>query len=114
MNRIEYKQAIYVGEKFDRWHYWGFMPDLTFVGPDMTNGIAHALENSHPFGCNDKNGEKVFAGDEAVGVMLMESPPPYQVKGKVEYYKASFCIASNGTYYQINDLLEIELIKEQA
>ncbi len=61
---IEYKQAIYVKNKFDRWHYWGFMPDLTFIGPDMTNGIAHALANSMPYVCDDKNGDKVFAGDK--------------------------------------------------
>lgn len=66
----------------------------------------------HPFVCTDKNGEKVFAGDKAIGVNFMEDCSPYQVKGEVKYHEASFCIVSNYAYYQINDLLEIELIKD--
>jgi len=74
-------------------------------------------ESVGQFVTKDKNGKDVFAGDNAIGVVFMEDSPPYQVRGKVEYYKASFCIVSYCTYYQIsyctyyqiNDLLEIEL-----
>lgn len=64
MNKIEYKQAIYVKNKFSHWHYWGFMPDLSFIGPDMVNGIAHALANSNSYVCTDKYGKEIYGGDK--------------------------------------------------
>ena len=55
---IKFRQAIYVDDKFHHWHHWGFMPDLSFVGPDSVNGLAHALDNSCQFtGLCDKNGK---------------------------------------------------------
>jgi len=62
MKKIKYRQAIYNNGEFDHWHHWGFMPDLTFVGPDRINGLAHALANSQQF-VGIHKGKKVFAGD---------------------------------------------------
>ena len=91
MNKIEYKQAVYIGDEFERWHYWGFMPDLTFVGPDMSNGIAHALANSHPYVTDDKNGEKVFAGDRVKSgkrvLFVFWEEDDMQWKARVEGFK---------------------------
>ena len=34
-NRIKFRQAIRIDEKFDRWHYWGYVSDEDdrFTGP---------------------------------------------------------------------------------
>ena len=88
--------------------------------------LRHIISEPHPMGSEhevipetvgqfvtkDKNGNDVYAGDNATGIVFIEDSPPYRViSGKVKYYKASFCIVSNCTYYQINDLLDIELIE---
>lgn len=115
MNKIEYKQAVYVGDEFERWHYWGFMPDLTFVGPDMVNGIAHALANSKPFVCLDKNGDKVFSGDEIQCADISE------VGGSAKYYVGyvkwnqeytSFALYYGDDFELLHNLKDIELIKD--
>ncbi len=118
MNRIEYKQAVYANSKFDHWHYWGFMPDLSFRGPDMVNGIAHALANSHPYVCDDKNGDKVFSGDEVRhndfdnGAGTVE---PLMMSGIFQGWTVEFYFPEDTerNAARIGDSNDIELIEEK-
>jgi len=64
MREIKFRQAVYVNDKFHHWHYWGFLSDLSFVGPDRTNGLAHALDNSQQStGLPDKNEKDIYNDD---------------------------------------------------
>ena len=105
MREIQFRQAIYVDDKFHHWHHWGFMPDLSFVGPDSVNGLAHALDNScQSTGLKDKNGKEIYEGD--------------RIKGKMDYGPGGFVerevpIRWHNEYgYQWNyfDLSTIEII----
>lgn len=61
MQQIRFRQAVYSKDKFNHWHYWGFLPDLSFVGPDSVNGLAHALANSQQLtGQLDKKGKEIW------------------------------------------------------
>ncbi len=61
---IKFRQAVYSEGKFHHWHKWGFLPNLTFVGPDSVNGLAHALANSQQYtGKHDNDGKEICAGD---------------------------------------------------
>ena len=66
MRIIKFRQPMYRDGKFDYWHYWGFLPDLTFIGPDSSrDGIAHAHANSQQFtGLFDKSGVEIYEGDK--------------------------------------------------
>jgi len=101
MREIKFRQAIFVNDKFNHWHYWGFLPDLSFVGPDSVNGLAHALANSHPFVCPDKNGKDVYAGDRIKRI----SGEPCIVEWCADELR--YILHNNDNYYDI-DILEME------
>jgi len=69
------------------------------------------FDEALPYVCNDKNGEKVFAGDKATGIVWGEDLT-YRTTGIVTYHKTGFCIDSDKTIYAMCDLSDIELIKE--
>lgn len=65
MNDIEFRQAIFSRGKFHSWHYWGFMSEGLFVGPELSSSThAQAIERSQRYtGLKDGHNQKVYQGD---------------------------------------------------
>jgi hypothetical protein len=63
---LKFRQPIFLNGKFREWHYWGFIKEGLFVGPELGKmGKYHeGAEKSQIFtGFNDKNGKEMFDGD---------------------------------------------------
>lgn len=61
---IKFRQPIYVGGKFDRWHYWGFVEDI-FVAPmgwSISPGQAEKSSQQY-LPLNDDNNNQMCEGD---------------------------------------------------
>ncbi len=65
MNEIKFRQAIFAKEKFNYWHYWGFMSEGLFVGPELnTSTIETALKNSQQYtNFKDQDKKEIYVGD---------------------------------------------------
>lgn len=95
MRVLKFRQAVYLDDKFHHWHYWGFLPDLTFVGPDTVNGLAHALANSQQFtGLLDKLRVEIYEGD---WVHVEIERDDMSLKGYVDFADGSFRVNAGYT-----------------
>ena len=65
MNNIKFRQAIFLGDEFHHWHYWGFI-DGAFIGPETNlSSTSEALKNSQMFTTLlDKNKARIYEGDK--------------------------------------------------
>lgn len=64
--KIRYRQPIFLKDKFNYWHYWGFIDNM-FIGPiHGTLGITlkKAEKTSQQYSNRkDKKGRRLYAGD---------------------------------------------------
>ena len=66
MNGIKFRQVLLdKGGKFLGFHYWGFMSDGEFVGPETSSSsVSGALKNSKPYiGIRDWKDKEIYKGD---------------------------------------------------
>lgn len=65
MREIKFRQPIFVKGKFAYWHYWGFISDGHFSGPETNSStIDRAQGQSQQFtGLYDRNGVPIYEGD---------------------------------------------------
>lgn len=56
---IHFRQVIYNGIKFKKWHYWGFRSDSGFISPDRDQ----IQESHYQYTGQDIDGVMVFEGD---------------------------------------------------
>uniref|UniRef100_A0A6M3XXH4 Putative YopX protein n=2 Tax=viral metagenome TaxID=1070528 RepID=A0A6M3XXH4_9ZZZZ len=96
MRPIKLRQPIFLKGKFQSWHYWGFISDGNFVGPETNlSTIREAEKNSQQFtDLNDKNGKEVYEGDIVKDGEFI---------GKVFFKNGSFCVSYINTPQEFGD-----------
>lgn len=95
INKIKFRQPIYVNGKFDHFHFWGFI-DNEYIPPDLSRWEAHETspadirqypERSQQYtGREDKYGNEIYNGDIIEGTSVWEE----RYKWKVIFVNGSF------------------------
>ena len=79
MRQIRYRQAIFKGDKFHHWHYWGFCGYRSeFVGPLTITGINNGYEitESQAYICSiDIGMTAVYEGDIVRAYIYSDEEP---------------------------------------
>jgi hypothetical protein len=89
MREIKFRQAVYLNDKFNHWHYWGFINN-GFVAPETgISTIEEALQNSCQYtGLTDIRDVEIYEGN-IVKVLRFDSLPQYT--SAVYYDGGAFC-----------------------
>ena len=94
MRQLRFRQPIWTRGIFTGWHYWGFITDGNFSGPNTGSvTIAQAQKESQQFtGLLDKQGKEIYEGD----IVKHTSGEPEV--NSVEYYCGEWHLEPHGLH----------------